>query len=350
MSKDVFILGAGFSKAVSFHMPSLADLSKAIGPQVGNHFTAFGKPPKELFSNIEAFLSYLSEDHPWLTSSQRLRNRAAFLELSNVIADQIVLKQNEAIKQEFPIWLPSLIKSWHQERMDVITFNYDLLVEIEATKLNFEDGIIPYKLSQHDLYPVPIACGASRETGVKGGGSRRKTFNLYKMHGSLNWYYSGAEEYYGETIYANPITNGIWDNTSNIDQGLKNDLVTLVIPPTMHKSLFFNNETIRGIWKAAGRALREAERVFCLGYSFPLTDLMIRSFILTNQPVGKVEFYWINISKPHDGLKEILPESYSIIFEYQGNDAIQKFVNNYEGKKGSSIKVPVKTNLSSPKD
>jgi hypothetical protein len=50
------------------------------------------------------------------------------------------------------------------------------------------------------------------------------------------------------------------------------DKVPLLVPPTLGKSPFFVNETVRSVWKVASRSFREAERVFALGYSLPESD------------------------------------------------------------------------------
>lgn len=77
MNEDVFIIGAGFSKAISNHMPTLAELSKDVRPDMDGLFLNHEKPPEEMVDDIEKLLSFLGEDHPWLTKAQQYRNRAA---------------------------------------------------------------------------------------------------------------------------------------------------------------------------------------------------------------------------------------------------------------------------------
>ena len=73
---DVFILGAGFSKAVFEEMPTLAELSSQVlekMPQL--------QPIHRMFpNNVEMWLTYLSQNHPWLRESEALRNKANLLE------------------------------------------------------------------------------------------------------------------------------------------------------------------------------------------------------------------------------------------------------------------------------
>jgi len=326
MSDDVFILGAGFSKAISKHMPTLDELSKALKPEVKKLFLAGQEPPEEMSSNIETLLSYLAQDYPWLHPKQQLRNQAAFLELSEMIARVFEEKQKIIDGNNDPGWFSSLVNSWHERQVNIITFNYDTLIETEATKIEaptIRNAGYMEKIDLNDLYPVPITSALLRSSGTYSGGGHR-TLKLCKMHGSINWYYSGTKEFYGEPIYY------IWNyvDQEEIKTAVK-DKVPLVIPPTLDKSVFFKNETIRAIWRTAGKALQGSKRVFCLGYSFPKTDIMVQFFTLTNNPSGEVQFYWVNIEKPHDNLQSMLSRSYIINDAYVREDAVSAFAEDY---------------------
>lgn len=239
-------------------------------------------------------------------------------------------KQDAAIQGGLPTWLSELVNTWHKKRVNVITCNYDLLVEKEAAKIQAGNvsrgpgGTTGY-ITQDDLYPVAITPALLRQAGVFAD-DPHETFRLFKMHGSINWYYSGSDEFYGESIY----TTELPDVGSNKEcRAAVRDKVPLIIPPTLNKTVFFKNETIRIIWQTAGDALAQARRVFCLGYSFPITDMMFRFFTLTNKSKGKVTFYWVNISKHQGDLREILPKSYSINEDYIRNNAISSFAEDY---------------------
>jgi hypothetical protein len=81
-------------------------------------------------SNFELAVSYLSEGQPWLDESDRLRNRALFLDLSDAIQKVIVTAQNEAIKRSdnCPPWLLHLVLWMQRNRASIITLNYDTLL------------------------------------------------------------------------------------------------------------------------------------------------------------------------------------------------------------------------------
>jgi hypothetical protein len=338
MSKDLFILGAGFSKAISSKMPTLIELSEIINPKLKDLFLEGDLPPKKITENVESLMSYLAEDHPWLSQSQQLRNRAAFFDLSKIIADEFGKKQKEINNENFPDWLGKLVESWHKNKTDVLSLNYDLLVEIQATKeIKDDDG---HNVTQGSFYPVPLVIGENRRGPQRFSGDvtlhRGLSFNLYKLHGSINWFYSGSTEYFGEVIYTIPVTSGMYyeDNFHQNHMAGVEDKVPLVIPPTLNKTMFFSNETVKNLWYQAGSALREADRIFCLGYSFPLTDTMIKFFVLSNRPKRIDKFYWVNIDQPQEELKMILKDTFNVDCKYAVKEnPIGAFVDDYVGGK-----------------
>lgn len=334
MSKDVFILGAGFSKAISDHMPTLIELAALLKPKLDNLFQGIERKPIELFNNIESLLSFLADDCPWLAQSQIYRNRSIFLELSKDIAQEIESKQSKVKKEEMPDWFEKLIKKWHEVRTDVISFNYDLLIEIAATLQGEVQSSGPAGntglVTQDDLYPVTITPVLLRKSGTWGR-DPVATFKLYKLHGSINWFYSGSDDFYGEQIFTNEVLNGRWDVApSSESYNALQDKVPLIIPPTLNKSTFFKNETVRAMWRIAGLAMRKANNVFCIGYSFPETDMMIKYFVNTSAPDEKFNFYWIN-KEDHTGkLENILPRSCKINKKYCcKQNAVSDFVVDY---------------------
>jgi hypothetical protein len=326
MSNDVFILGAGFSKAVSDNMPTLAELSSLLAPKVADLLPTDQKPSEEITSNIEMLLSYLSQDYPWQNQAQQLRNRAAFFELSDIIAKEFEERQKIIYKNKFPEWLTKLAQDWNEKLYDVITFNYDLIVEMAVffSDVTAAIGEVGENIPQL-IYPVPVTPSLGRMAYSLISGPRPKTLNLHKLHGSISWFYSGSPEYFGEQIYSKW---NRYDQSGNILPEIA-DKVPLIIPPTMDKTLFFKNETIRKIWQSAGRAINEAQRIFCMGYSFPVTDLMVRYFMLANKPKDKVLFYWVNINKHQDGLENVLPHSFEVKLDYCGTNAIENFASDY---------------------
>ncbi len=66
-------------------------------------------------------MSYLSESQPWLNESDRLRNRALFLDLTDSIHRVIVRAQSEAVKASpvCPDWLSHLVLWMQRKRVSI---------------------------------------------------------------------------------------------------------------------------------------------------------------------------------------------------------------------------------------
>jgi len=80
---DAFLLGAGFSKAVSRSMPLTTELGREIAGrlQAQGHDTS---APSELYEgDFEAWLTQLAEGRPWTAEAGALRDRALFLDASS---------------------------------------------------------------------------------------------------------------------------------------------------------------------------------------------------------------------------------------------------------------------------
>src|SRR4051794_35227749 len=81
-SRDVFLLGAGFSRAIGEAMPLTNGLTDAVREELSAHVPAqdFANVPY-INSDFEKALSYLNESQPWLNEADRLRNRALFFDM-----------------------------------------------------------------------------------------------------------------------------------------------------------------------------------------------------------------------------------------------------------------------------
>jgi hypothetical protein len=267
--KDVFVLGAGFSRAISPSMPLLSDLAQALMEPA--EFLSFG-------GSLEQWLSFLAEDHPWLTSAENARQHATFLQQSSKLAAQVRVAQASAVAEGLPTWLAQLIDLWHRGRSTVLSFNYDMLVERAWTKVlgSGADG------APTAVYPIPPAPLLRRRGSAGVERPRPDTFRLLKLHGSLNWLYSGLAGTPSETVYDASSGAG-WgagpeDEEEHLDL-LAPDKVPFIVPPTQGKTAFFDHELIRAQWQMAREAVATAERIFFLGHSLPDSGGMLRSLL-----------------------------------------------------------------------
>jgi hypothetical protein len=217
---DVFILGAGFSKGVSKIMPLMSELSAAIALRLS---AVIGiKEIPFLSEDVELAMTFLSQPQPWLNEAERLRNRAMFLELTEAVATAINAKTDEVLAQPIPAWLVRLVHWMHFQRAVVITLNYDTLLESAIAKIPgdscFPRGLVPF---------------------------------LLKLHGPVNWRYSGRTSYAGELIHWSGF--GAWGGGINARTSSRTntDTVPLIVPPVADKGSYFAHHSVQHLWRKA---------------------------------------------------------------------------------------------------
>lgn len=285
----VYVLGAGISKAIDERMPVLSQLSATVRdsiPSLPAYLLDFG-------DDFERWLSYLAEPQPWLTESERLRHRALFLDIVEGLRGVLTRAQAATLSGPLPPWLWWLVRKWVVDQATVITLNYDWLVEATYHQVvhvpsRGEDAVLagrPNYSNYRQLYVSPITPLGARQGAVLGT-SAVDTFRLIKLHGSLNWFYSGAADSYGELVYDGGVSD--WTGTGSIvrEPGRAADAqaegkATLIVPPTASKTTLLNNELLQRQWRLAYRALMAASRVVLLGYSLPPTDRLMGDLLLS---------------------------------------------------------------------
>jgi len=282
----VYLLGAGFSRAISNEMPTMDKLSAAVQHKlVGFDIPGANNP---VASNFEQWLSYLIERPPWLSPADQERNRAAFFDVARAVHDVLSEHQNRAVVSgDAPAWLHPLMVYWRATSATVITFNYDLFVEL-AWLRSF--GNEPYIRSIY-LSPVPITPIGARIGYHLGGTAERNGLRLLKLHGSLSWRYSGPGSAAGDIVYDLGVLGSGWDvegigpipfGTGRPDAyELSVDREPMIVPPAAVKSPYYNNRTLQALWRLAADALRQAEELVIMGFSLPQTDLLVSSMLAT---------------------------------------------------------------------
>jgi hypothetical protein len=275
----VYILGAGFSKAVSNEMPTLMDLPQALrsysARKARGDDTVAELDQLGSIGNVEMILTYLVQAKPWLSESANLRARALFLDVTRLIADLIHDRMCACFQKlnEAP-WLNLLMKSWHRNRDTVITFNYDMIVETAAGKV-----VDPIDLP--GIYGVPLTPASLRARGAGTGLIPSKSFTLLKLHGSTGWFYSGSSEFSGETIFA-VFPNGptYWDDSESPEARCSSkaredefaavrDKFPLIVPPVFEKGVISGHETLRHCGKSHMNVCGRRSGSFLLDILYP---------------------------------------------------------------------------------
>ena len=300
--RDVFILGAGFSKAIAMQMPTMVELGAEVRERLAEVPSLSSAIPDSLGDNIELWMTYLSQPQPWLREPDIYLHRSLGGRIRRSIAAVIEERTAQASASLAPDWLRRLILSWHRREAVIITLNYDTLVEKAARDLKVSENISA--LLPVDIYPPYFANIASRSGVGLWGRNSDRTFRLLKLHGSVNWYYSGREEFHGETIFFSdvPEFGPVCDEAAHYAttrrlRDMAADKETLLIPPIAEKTTYFNNETVRGLWKDAAAALQAAAALYIIGYSLPISDLGMQFFLAGSSPDADSPVHVVNTDK-----------------------------------------------------
>ncbi len=205
--REVVLLGAGFSKAVSDRFP----LTIELGPLA---FDVAGVPDRERppeGTGFESWLSRIAEDQPYRSVEGNLGARQLFARMSGAIARVLVERQRAALLDDAPAWTDHMVSVLHARRSTVVTFNYDNVVEcaVDGHCLTDSSDGIPRHVTSHDILdrlpPLPATL-LSEELPVDWSPiyetvgrppimlpeARQvaETFRLLKLHGSLSWYWA----------------------------------------------------------------------------------------------------------------------------------------------------------------
>ena len=308
---DVFILGAGFSRAINASMPMMSDLTAAVHT---NDCIDLPPPLKDLGNrkymeikeNVELWLTYLYPRQPWLHDHFNDLNLSVANRIIKYITELIEAGTFAAVQSPPPPWLITLVKQWHHRRASVITLNYDTLVERIARRLGIE-------LTQ--LYS---------------SASSRETFEFIKLHGSINWrsFEDDGDSGSGCFMEVAPWTSQ--NNPNDSEARALTDTDPFIIPPLTEKSIYYENTEIRQLWQRAGDAIDAATRVFVIGYSLPASDMGMQLFLMRSLLDESTPWYLIN---PDSGalnhFNSLLPRYRFIDSFISTEDPVAKFVGCY---------------------
>jgi hypothetical protein len=319
---DFFVLGAGFSRAVSHKLPLLRDLGAEVLADLGIDASAL----EPFGGSIEAWLSYLSTDQPWLDGIDTIQNRALFLRASESVARAISGAEVAALADPPAEWLCKLVWEWSWRRASIASFNYDTLIERLCATLWIA-------LSAPDLYALPITerwmAGSGRSMSENEPPGSVPT--VFKLHGSTTWYYGGLDAPPGEPIVLHRRHGGSWTDMFEHQQRsphLHDDLVPLIVPPTGTKNAYYNNRALRTQWATAAHRLVHARTIVVIGYSLPPSDLQVRQFLATNVSCDARVIVVDERPEAADAFEDVLSRR---VEKWRGSSAVEDFCGAYTG-------------------
>jgi len=274
-TKDVAIVGAGFSRAISPQFPltdELGDLA-VLAANVARD----PRIPSEGFydGTFELWLSGMAEDQPFLSLEENLENRALFTRVTRGIWTVLTHRQSAALATPAPEWAYDFLSVCHVCMSHVISLNYDNAIECLA------DG--------HSLWDFDSSLRADHTDVINNqppavetfGYAVARTFRLLKLHGSLNWYWISGDQV-GSSIQRWRAPGIFGAPTPDDPEGRHRMLPSrdpFLIPPSSTKSTYNSNPLSRELWSQAFDCLREAQRIFLIGYSLPNGDLTMMNML-----------------------------------------------------------------------
>ena len=288
--KNVVVLGAGATRGAEFVDPRGAkaclpplnadfftqlqrvqalnrqsDVDAVMRDVIDSFGPNFSLSLEEYFTHIEALLRggqlFLTADNTKYSPAKLRERRAHLLDaLSAVLEESVDVTRKASPAVESPC-------SYHRALVDalgpsdtIVSFNYDCLVDhsLRTSVLPIWSARYGYcvpKPSRMDDQSVKVWSGAA---SVK----QNDTIRLLKLHGSLNWrQWPDADDEairLRERIYKQ---NG--QKTYEI------------IPPEFLKAI--EREPFQTLWKRAASALKSAETIAMVGFSFPPTDQLVEA-------------------------------------------------------------------------
>ncbi len=296
---DVFLVGAGLTRAALPSMPLLADLGEHVCAELSDHQRLLSLM-RRFNNDVEIALSYLGQRYPWQDEPDALYNKADFIIFQQTIAKVLQQTQDRFFGDAAPEWLSALVSHWAARRETVITVNYDLCIEWAAVT----EGVVQ---SPTQVYEGPIEQAPAR-VGLAEYGPGRAGFRLLKLHGSTNWYYSGSVDAPGEHIYCSPqlMPEQVMAELREHGGWPLIDHRPLMVPPVYQKTAIYDHHLIRWLWRLAAQAIAGCERIFCIGYSMAPTDLAIRYLLTLNAPDHRPPLYIVNKPRTEEALSNLI--------------------------------------------
>ncbi len=287
----VFLLGAGFSKAVAQAMPLIRDipwLLEKITPEVYREFIT-----PDFNDDFELWLSAMASGTLGEDPSRKTRRTEAFhavlINLSRVLLNRMNCSFRESQwtdEIDSDAWLHRLFRFWDNHQSTILTFNYDALIEHRyfafRNPRHFRNHSPPPHYP-HILTPFPHDSGNQRVPDFN-----KPQFQLFKLHGSINWWRRFPPNDDDQTVYFWDRPMGKWkradknnpETPAHIDAtAVDFDLVPVahhflpfIVPPVAIKDSFYRVDLLESIWENAAKKMEQASAMVVMGYSFPKSD------------------------------------------------------------------------------
>lgn len=292
----MYVLGAGFSKAVSDAMPITNELGLVLKKRLAGE-VLFDIREGQSF---EDWLTLQITPLPFLegfANSRRAANAARVIaEIARVLDERV----EEASLTESPVWLRQLVALWNAERAVVLTFNYDTLLERAVNASTQVTGAASDNLQRlrgdHVIFPAPPAT-QPQFMGDSEAPHNAESFQVLKLHGSLAWYWAAGDAS-GSTLIRvreRHVFGPAATQSLETDFSGATTLDRYLIPPVTNKDGYYGSYLANSLWRSARELVASAASLTLIGYSLPLEDRVASQLIAV---VGKGAFILVVDREP----------------------------------------------------
>lgn len=182
-----------------------------------------------------------------------------------------------------------------------ISLNYDIMIDNIITDL-YPDFHIDYGVDFINASRVDDWLSPDPE----------KSILLLKLHGSLNWLYCTTCNHIELFPKENCSIKLFFENHKEICKDCLTPMKFVIIPPTFYKEM--SNPFIQQIFLKADEIIRQADRIFICGYSFPDADIHIK-YLLKRAEIFRGETPEIYVINNHDSKKDTQKEEEKLRFK-----------------------------------
>lgn len=269
----VYVMGAGLSAGLGF--PTInkllfemwprimrSGISDKLGEVIRFHHPGFNASLPDSFPNVEQLLSEMQANSELFESSRPGTggfSSAGLDELRKIFLLELTTWFHEIQSNALvvtPDWLDKLVKRIKEERAQVISFNWDLVLD-------------------------ELLFGSALSADDYGLGGKTNGPRLVKPHGSLNWYEQHSGSYLKESMKFMLCESGADKffafKEYRAPKSTKRKYMPLIVPPVYSKQ--FHGELFKRLWRETVAILSVASEVRFIGYSLPTADFHAR-FIL----------------------------------------------------------------------
>lgn len=222
---------------------------------------------------MASFLAVLDAAHPKepIRGCKRYKTPLSALRFVTECISSLTLPPVDNVRLGAMKSLLGLSSKFH---LSIVTTNYDVHVELAAAKN-------PYDSMDIGIVTTPsvrqLADGRSRNSLYFSRAA--ENVPLFKLHGSSNWWMQRHRMVHVDQRYSfqgggasAPVTCHL-----NKDEPPPSGATRLIVPPTVLKTQQLS--VVSEQWSGAFEAIRQADRLWFIGYSFPESDSYMQYFL-----------------------------------------------------------------------